>query len=445
MKKALKIVIAILAGTVAAIYAGGCVFFYSHQYPNTTVDHTEAGRLTAEEAVDLAEQDMAARDITIKSKDKTYAVSGSDILSLSDRDAAVKSISSRNYPAWPWEIFRDHELTTGGTLTCDRETLKKNLEPQGIFADSATPVNAEISEFQTGTGYAIIPDSNGYRVNEDDALTYIALKIEEGLSEIDITDRCQVKADVTKDNEKIVRDCAALNKLIHYNLLISFRGNSVALNGDTLHNWIVPGTDGSPVLDTAMVASYSDAVQDIFSGNFASEQNITGFRYIVDAGQLSDILTKKLTDAPDATSSDAIEIPVLEADPSFDLQYGLNYIDVDIANQKVTLFRDAKIAMQSSCVTGLPTKDRRTHTGVFKINYKQRNRILTGQNDEYHSFVSYWMPFDEGRGLHDATWRGKFGGNIYRYGGSHGCVNLPSDFARNLYAQVYTGETVVVH
>ncbi len=144
-------------------------------------------------------------------------------------------------------------------------------------------------------------------------------------------------------------------------------------------------------------------------------------------------------------ADDMIYLPLLEADPGFVLGYGLNYVEVDIPNQHVTLYENARKIMESSCVTGLPTAARRTHEGVFKIDYKQRNRILRGSQRLYASFVNYWMPFDGGIGLHDATWRGSFGGTIYKYSGSHGCVNLPLSFAKRLYARVYPGMTVWVH
>ena len=48
-------------------------------------------------------------------------------------------------------------------------------------------------------------------------------------------------------------------------------------------------------------------------------------------------------------------------------------------------------------------------------------------------------------GLHDASWRSKFGGTIYQYGGSHGCINLPSGKAQTLYDMVYTGIPVICY
>ena len=48
-------------------------------------------------------------------------------------------------------------------------------------------------------------------------------------------------------------------------------------------------------------------------------------------------------------------------------------------------------------------------------------------------------------GLHDASWRSRFGGNIYTYNGSHGCVNMPRSEVSKLYNMVEIGTPVYVH
>ena len=144
-------------------------------------------------------------------------------------------------------------------------------------------------------------------------------------------------------------------------------------------------------------------------------------------------------------AKDDIFVPVLAADPEFQLGHGLTYIDISIEKQRVILFENGRKAMESACVTGTPNRERATHYGSFRINYKQRNRILRGSQKLYEAFVSYWMPFDGGIGLHDATWRGSFGGNIYKANGSHGCINLPPAFAKQLYERVTVGMPVYVH
>ena len=54
------------------------------------------------------------------------------------------------------------------------------------------------------------------------------------------------------------------------------------------------------------------------------------------------------------------------------------------------------------------------------------------------------MPFCGGYGLHDASWRSSFGGSIYKRSGSHGCVNLPTWEAPELYDLISVGTPVIV-
>ena len=49
-----------------------------------------------------------------------------------------------------------------------------------------------------------------------------------------------------------------------------------------------------------------------------------------------------------------------------------------------------------------------------------------------------------GEGLHDATWRSKFGSTIYKTSGSHGCVNLPLSAAETIYGIIEAGWPVIV-
>ena len=72
--------------------------------------------------------------------------------------------------------------------------------------------------------------------------------------------------------------------------------------------------------------------------------------------------------------------------------------------------------------------------------------ILKDGEPDYKTDVTYWMPFiNVNIGLHDAWWRYEFGGDIYTWYGSHGCVNLPTDAARELYYMAGVGTVVITH
>ena len=119
------------------------------------------------------------------------------------------------------------------------------------------------------------------------------------------------------------------------------------------------------------------------------------------------------------------------------------YIIISISGQYLNYYQMGKIVLSTPVVTG---NYGNTPYGTYSIRNKATNVTLKGPPDDpYESFVYYWMPFiSSTHGLHDATWRSSFGGNIYTYDPSHGCVNMPIDKARDLYYMVEIGTPVYI-
>ncbi len=113
---------------------------------------------------------------------------------------------------------------------------------------------------------------------------------------------------------------------------------------------------------------------------------------------------------------------------------------VDIWDQQLKLYKNNGVYLTSDVVTGKDSTP--SDIGLYNIYSKELSRNLTGPG--YSSYVNYWMPYNGGEGLHDATWRYEFGGDIYTWGGSHGCVNLPLDIAEEIYNNVEVGTQVLV-
>lgn len=119
---------------------------------------------------------------------------------------------------------------------------------------------------------------------------------------------------------------------------------------------------------------------------------------------------------------------------------GGTYIEVDMTQQMLYYYVDYEIALETPVVTGNMRRGWDTPAVVCSIYGKARNRTLRGAN--YATFVYYWMPVYGNIGLHDATWRRKFGEDIYMTDGSHGCINMPKDKAAELYGMVEIGTPV---
>lgn len=87
-----------------------------------------------------------------------------------------------------------------------------------------------------------------------------------------------------------------------------------------------------------------------------------------------------------------------------------------------------------------------TVTGLFQI-YKKNSpyRMLSPfQSERYDSVVTYWLPFSDDYGIHDAWWRSEYGKDDYLVNGTHGCVNVPLEEMKKLFEWADTTTKVYV-
>lgn len=121
---------------------------------------------------------------------------------------------------------------------------------------------------------------------------------------------------------------------------------------------------------------------------------------------------------------------------------GNTYIEVDLTDQKLYYYENGELMLETDVVTGNMKQGHDTPAGVNFVYAKQKNRTLRGA--DYESFVRFWMPVVGNIGIHDASWRSSFGGDIYLTRGSHGCINTPYAKMKELFEMVEIGTPVVM-
>ncbi len=121
---------------------------------------------------------------------------------------------------------------------------------------------------------------------------------------------------------------------------------------------------------------------------------------------------------------------------------GDTYIEVDMTDQHMYYYVDGELVIDTPVVTGNTSRNWGTPAKVCAVYFKQKNRVLRGAN--YATPVKYWMAVDGHIGIHDATWRKEFGGEIYQTNGSHGCINTPIEIMEELYDMVELGTPVIL-
>lgn len=119
------------------------------------------------------------------------------------------------------------------------------------------------------------------------------------------------------------------------------------------------------------------------------------------------------------------------------------YIEISKSDQHLWHYVDGVLCCETDVVTG-NKRNHDTPVGVYYVSECINGKYLRGA--DYKTWVNKWMRLtNSGIGLHDAYWRSKFGGDIYTYDGSHGCINLPKAFAYTLYSEVSVGDRVVIY
>ena len=142
----------------------------------------------------------------------------------------------------------------------------------------------------------------------------------------------------------------------------------------------------------------------------------------------------KVADSSNNEVSDKIVVNVAEKRKN-------PYINISISSQTLNYYEYGELVLSSPVVTGI---NNGTPTGSFRVLNKARSVTLKGA--DYESFVNYWIAFKgSSYGIHDASWRSKFGGTIYKYNGSHGCVNVPYYKVQQLYNMVEIGTPVYIY
>ena len=128
----------------------------------------------------------------------------------------------------------------------------------------------------------------------------------------------------------------------------------------------------------------------------------------------------------------------------YDAAPGQRWIGVDIENHTTTAWEGDKVVIGpiASVNGSLPSP---TYSGIFRIQTKLVSTRMKGEgwDGEYDVIAPYTMYYNGGYALHGAPWRYDF---IYRpYGGSHGCTNLPIEWAKRFFEFASIGTPIVVH
>ena len=458
-KKIALLVSLIVVIALLAVYLVGFFSYQNRMLPNTRVNGIDVSRMTAAEAEQSVLSQANAKGITFVKKD------GEEVPFSGDQFGSTVSLSSNTvltnaaqsgHGAWFTSYFHPTDLTVSVINSYSEEDLADLIK--NYTWGTVAPTDAKIEKGDDDT-YQIVPEEEGDMVDTDTLAAYTLEQMKDGNNTISLTDaNCYLQPEIT--SEDLQDKLAEYNRFSDLTITYDFDDRQEVLEPDTISEWItVNEEDDSVEVDRDAVTNwvnenlvkydtYGSDYMRTFHSTLQGTLEIPGGQYGI-YGWLTDV---------DATVDKLIEYIQNGESVTVEPEYartgycratddiGDSYAEVDITNQKVFVYKDGELVIESDCVTGMANDpSRETPPGVYKVWSMDRNRILgTMETYGYEQPVDYWIYFTEiDIGFHDLL-RSAYGGEIYKTNGSHGCVNLPLDVAAEMYDTVEIGYPVIV-
>lgn len=466
-KVAVIAVLAIIAMTVIGfgIFYGKKIEFYTaHFLPSTTVNGMNCSELDAATVAEMLNEQAKEYQLTIYGRDENgrqmiLGVLDANVIGLEMADAlgqASEVLNTQDPSRFLHANEESYSYLIVPVITFDETLLAKALEKLEAFQEKnmIVPVDAYVSDCsEEEKGFQIIAEVMGTTLDTKKAFSVINAAIVAGAETVDLLEQgCYEEPAILSDDAGLVAEAELLNKWVGSKITYDWNTNEVVVDAEIIKDWIVR-TEDSISLDKEAIADFVAANAKKYDTYGKTRQFTTtlgveltlgtgGFGWQTDRDAVTAELIKMIEDGKVAKVEPAYSNKAPKKGMN---DIGNSYVEIDLSNQHLYLYIDGTNVFETEFVSGAMNSTPRSKSpaGVFDITYKTTNAILRGS--DYAEPVSYWMPFYGNYGMHDATWRTEFGGDIFMTNGSHGCINLPLDSAAVIYNYVKTGFPVICY
>ena len=432
----------------AGAYGYGVYYFSSHFLPGSMVNGFNCSYMTSEDTEDLLNQRVGAYVLAVETmKNGQEAISAQDVgLSYVSTGIVKQLIKDQDRFTWFLAFNQDKNYDISESLSYNVELMGqavdnlKCMQPENVVQ----PVDAQIQD--TGDTFEIIPEVMGNALDRTKTEEVISAAMLRGKTSVNLeNESCYRKPSVYSTDEQLKANCEKMNQLVKVIITYDFADRTETVDRTLIKNWFGYDEDGNVILDENLVRQY---VADLGLKYDTMGQTRTFLTYDnrqveIKGGDYGWVIdqdeeVKALIAAIESGVTQVREPVYLYSGYSRGTNdIGSTYLEIDLTNQRLVFYQKGTPIVDTPIVSGNPDIEGcGTPTGCYALDAKESPAVLTGE--DYEANVTYWMPFAGNVGIHDASWRSEFGGNLYLWEGSHGCVNVPYDKAAEIYANIDT-------
>ena len=482
-KKGLGIAIGSIVCVLVIAYIAGFVYFSGHYYSDVTINGIAVSGMNATTAKNTLDQFYSNYALALETIDnEKVMINGKDIsIKIALHDDFKKCLKEQKPYIWFVNYFKHHEYQVSADATWNEDELQdvyKNMDilnKKKMEAPEDAYVGVEDGKF------TIVKEVLGTTIKEKTFKTVVEENLKTVQSSVNLKDSgCYELPEVYSDNKELAAELKALGKYADCNIKLQLDDLTLEPGMDLYENVLEKKGDSYELSEQKVkkyVAKLAEEYDTLgtdrtFTTSFDDKKvKVHGdaFGYKMNQEETEAALIKALK----AGKSTTVDVVFDEKGISLkgDNDIGDTYIEVNLSEQRVLGYKDGKLIAEGDCVSGKEAAGMGTCIGLYKIQDKLSPTVLRGEKVpvtktetkknkkgkkvkkttttyeySYESPVTYWIQFNGGIGLHDAAgWRSQYGGSIYYYSGSHGCVNLPLDLAKTLYQNFELGDPVIVY
>ena len=459
---AAALVLVLLVG----FYGYRTFYFTNHFFEGTVINGMDCGGMTAAQVEDQIRENAADYTLDIHFRNGDQQIVGSSIDYQYQSSGSVQALlKEQNAFAWLTENSRNRKHEVSVQMQYDETKLNEQVSHfQQMQEDQMeAPVDAKV-EFLDGK-FVAAEATQGTQLDVAKAKEAIAQAVAQGAQELEMESAgVYLEPAVSSDDTNLEEQAAQLNELVSASVTYQLPdGQAKVLDGTTLKDWLSVDENGNYSKNEEIwnqklneyVAGLAEEVDTYGKEQTFPATGIDGgvkvtqsnYGWKIDQEQEAAQLAQDIADHLTTTREPVYSSREFASDNN---GFGNTYVEIDVSRQHVWFYKDGSRIVDSECVTGKMVKSRYTPAGIFTLVSKTSPKTLRGPKQadgsyEWESDVTFWMPFNGGIGLHDATWRSSFGGNIYKNSGSHGCVNLPYNVAKTIYNNIEVGTPIIVY